>query len=253
MRYSFVCKENKQSKQIKNELLTLINGTLDEKNPEVVFSIGGDGTVLDAIHKYNLIIEDVLIVAIHTGSLGFYTEFLPNQLMLIKDLLAKKRAYLSYFLLKCTYNGKTNYALNEVTLFDQHRLFTGKIEVNGELLMNYKASGICVATPSGSTAYNKSLGGAIIDNNIKAMQISFIAPFQTLDTNMIGPVVLSSDKKIIIKPNNKQIDITFDHLIERGENVSEVVIKIASKKVKFLKNNNHNYIKRLREKFIMKI
>ncbi len=250
MKYAFVCKDEKLSKTIKEEIIKLVPGTLNEESPELVFTIGGDGTVLDAVRKYFKLIDQVVFVTIHTGNLGFYTEFLPNELELIKKLLIKKEVS-EYHLLKYQINNEEVFALNEITITDQHRLLEADIYIDNTYLMHIRGNGICLSTPTGSTAYNKSVGGAVLNPYMKAMQMSLIAPFESVNYPMLSPVVLA-EEEVKIVPKNRYIDITSDREWISKENVKEIKIKLGSKKVKFLKNSHNDFVKRLNEKFIGK-
>lgn len=250
MKYAFVCKDEKSSKIIKEEIISKLKGKEDNDQPDYVFTIGGDGTVLDAVRKYLRIVDEVIFITIHTGNLGFYTEFLPSQLDKIIEVLNDLKIN-EYHLLKYQIEREEVYALNEITITDQHRLLEADIFINDVYFMHVRGNGICLSTPTGSTAYNKSIGGAILNPHMEAIQLSLIAPFESVNFPMLTPVVLG--KEIIkIRPKNQYIDITSDREWISKENVKEIVISLASKQVKFLKNPDNNFIKRLNEKFIGK-
>ena len=118
--------------------------------------------------------------------------------------------------------------------------------------MDVRANGICISTPSGSTAYNKSIGGAIMDTSVKAFQLALIAPFQTANQKMISPIVLSLGQEITIVPQNKYLDLTFDRVFISSENIAEIKVRLTNKTVKFLKNKGIKFAKRVNEKFIGK-
>src|SRR5690554_2502788 len=114
MKVSFVYKRDLESIKLKEQLIETLTYEIDEENTDIVFTIGGDGTVLDAIRKYKHILEDVLFVTIHTGNLGFYTEFLPNQLDDVFELLSKNNPSVkTYPLIAFSYDGEEEIALNE--------------------------------------------------------------------------------------------------------------------------------------------
>lgn len=250
MRYTFLYKNEEKSIMIKKELENKLKGEYDEINPDFVFTIGGDGTVLDAVKKYLNIIDKVVFVTIHTGKLGFYTEFLPNEIDLILNLINDYDLNL-YHLINYQINDDVVYALNEITITDQHRLFEADIYIDDNYLMHVRGNGICISTPTGSTAYNKSVGGAVLNPEMKALQLSLIAPFESVNNKMLSPLVLTNEV-IKVKPNNKYVDITADRHWLSKEDVKEIEIKLANKTVKFMKNKSRNFIKRLNEKFIGK-
>ncbi|MGI6360172.1 MAG: NAD(+)/NADH kinase [Acholeplasmatales bacterium] len=250
MEYKIIFKNDKESIKVSNDLRKLINKE-ESNNPDVVFSVGGDGTFLDAVRMHLDVLDKVYFVSIHTGTLGFYTEFLPHELKNIIDNL-KHKTLNEFNLLKIDVDGEVNYALNEVTLTSQQHLLEGDVYVNKEHLMFVRANGLCISTPSGSTAYNKSLNGAILDFNVNALQLALIAPFETVDSRIISPLVLSKENEIIFKPKNKYFDITYDRMFMSMEDINTVKVSYSNKYVKYMINPKKSYINRLKEKFIGK-
>ncbi len=248
MRYKIVCKKDEKSLKVCAQLKKHLNKE-ESEHPDVIFSIGGDGTFLDAVRLYLDRIDEVFFVAIHTGTLGFYTQYLPNQLGdLLKDLENKQLE--TYNLLELAIDDEVSYALNEVTLSAHHQLLEGDIFINNEHLMKLRANGLCISTPSGSTAYNKSLKGAVMDANVNALQLALIAPFETTTSRMISPLVLSKEYTIVFKPINKYLDITFDRLFISKDDIDLIQIKYSNKYVKYMVNPKNSFIKRIKEKFI---
>ncbi len=250
MEYKIIFKGDKESIRVSNELRNLIKKD-ESENPDVIFSIGGDGTFLDAVRMHLDILDKVYFISIHTGTLGFYTEFLPHELKYIIDNL-KQKTLNQFNLLKIDVDGEVNYALNEITLTSQQHLLEGDVYVNDEHLMFVRANGLCISTPSGSTAYNKSLNGAILDFNVNALQLALIAPFETVNSRIISPLVLSKENEIIFKPKNKYFDITYDRMFMSTENINSVKVSYSNKYVKYMRNPKKSYINRLKEKFIGK-
>ena len=91
-RYAIVSKKDDVSRHlaalIKDELNELI---YDEEHPDIVISVGGDGTMIYSIHRYEHVLNDVSFVGIHTGTLGFFTDYLKDEYkQLVKDILTKE-------------------------------------------------------------------------------------------------------------------------------------------------------------------
>lgn len=135
----------------------------DNKNPEIVIVIGGDGTFLVAAHKYIEIISDVLMVGIHTGTLGFFADFKVDEIdMLIHSILNKKPKVSTKRLLKTKVvnNDDKNqiyYSLNEIRIENVIKTQILKVWINHVFLETFRGTGICVSTQPGSTGYNRSL------------------------------------------------------------------------------------------------
>ncbi len=252
MKYDVVYKNDDKSIKLKEELINKINVPLTKVNPNIVFTIGGDGTVLDAVRKHLDNLENITFVSINTGNVGFYTEFLPSDIDYIISRLKDRsiKELLSYSLLEFNIDDNKNYALNEVTFSVTHHLFEAGISVDNTHLMDLRADGLCISTPSGSTAYNKSLKGAVVDPTLEVLQMVVIAPFETVDKRVISPLVVSKNRSIQIKPVSKYFDVSFDRMFVTYQNVKNMEVLLSNKKASFLKNKTQNFPKRLNEKFI---
>ena len=250
MRYAVLNKKNKESISLRETLMGKIDATYDEIDPEVVFSIGGDGTVLNAVSKYAHILDRILIVAIHTGNLGFYTEFLPKDLDDILALLKTDYQINEFSLLSYKAGTHEGLAMNEVFVSGKFKMLEADVYIDQTLVMNTRGNGICISTPTGSTAYNYALGGAIIDHDIKAVQLTLAAPFDTIKHRMAYPIVLSEKHEFIIKPKNYDCELSADRLHINLHNVKEIRVKISTKTARFLKNEHNVFAKRIKDTFI---
>lgn len=144
--------------------------------------IGGDGTML---HAVSLLGEfEKPVAGIHVGTLGFLTSCRHDEINAFADAIAAGRFTTSTrTLLEATWHrpGKPAQkfiALNEVTLArgDTGRLVSLRARVNGELLNDYRADGLIIATPTGSTAYSLSAGGPLIAPEAGVFLITPICP-----------------------------------------------------------------------------
>lgn len=250
MRYAILHKSNPESLAVRQALMDKIDGIYDEVTPDIVFSIGGDGTVLNVISKYNAMLDRVLIVAIHTGTIGFYTEFLPSDLDDILALLKSDYSTNDFALLQYKTGAHMGYAMNEVFVSGCHKMLEAKVFIDDIEIMNTRGNGICISTPTGSTAYNYALGGAIVDHDIKAVQLTLSAPFETIKHRMAYPIVLSEKHEFIIKPKNQATELLADRFHLSLSNVKEIRVKISNKSAKFLKNPNNVFAVRIKDTFI---
>ena len=145
---------------------------INDTNPDIVISIGGDGMLLSAFHKYENQLDKVRFVGVHTGHLGFYTDYRDFELdQLVSNLQLDTGAKVSYPVLnvKVTLeNGdvKTFRALNEASIRRSDRTMVADIIINHVPFERFRGDGVTVSTPTGSTAYNKSLGGAVLHPTI---------------------------------------------------------------------------------------
>lgn len=133
---------------------------IDDENPDIVIAIGGDETLMSAFHKYFDQIDHIGFVGIHTGHLGFYTwhELIIEEI--IETLSQDKIPMIADPLVQATVtleNGEETV----LTGLNKRSIQTIKADVylNKQLFERFNGDGLCVSTPTGSTAYNKSLGG----------------------------------------------------------------------------------------------
>lgn len=252
MKYDIVYKNDNKSKKLKEEFIKKLNVKPTDENPNFVVTIGGDGTVLDAVRKYIDNLDNIFFVSINTGNIGFYTEFVPEDIDLVISMLKDRsiKEHLNYSLLEFNIDGKINYALNEVVFSVTHHLFEASVSIDNTHLMDLRADGLCVSTSSGSTAYNKSLKGSVVDPTLNILQIVTIAPFETIDKRVISPLIVSENRTVQIKPISTYFDVSFDRTFITYQNVENIEVRLSNKKAMFLKNIKQNFPKRLNEKFI---
>lgn len=239
------------------ELLTQIQFKLDDNNPEIIFTIGGDGTMLKAVHQYIDQIDQVVFVGVHTGKLGFYTDFIHNELDVLLTCL-KENVYsdIKFPLLEANVCQKEQclefYALNEITLINAYKTQHLDIFINDLLFESFQGTGICVATPSGSSAYNKSLGGALVHPNIPSFQLTEIGSinnnvYRTISSSMIFP------KDDVLKIRSRDFDevtITVDHTHQSLTEYDEIICKLSEKQVTLRQYRDNDFWKRVKKSFL---
>ena len=169
---------------------------------DIAAVLGGDGTMMHAVSRFGKFEKPV--AGINIGTLGFLTTCTDTDIGRFADAVAQGRFSTSpRMLLEATVirsDGSTlvYHALNEVTMArgETGRLVTLKAMVNGEWLNRYRADGLIVATPTGSTAYSLSAGGPLIAPQASVMVITPICPHSLSQRSL----VLSDDVEIEISP-----------------------------------------------------
>ena len=229
----------------------------DNKNPDVVFSIGGDGTFLRAVHMYIDKLEQIRFIGINNGSLGFFYDFakdeIPNIMKGLKDNSFKVK---EYNLLKglVTYRKSQEelYALNEIRIENPFHTLISKVLIDGEELENYRGNGLIVASALGSSAYNKSLGGSLIDNDLNALELTEIAGISNNIYRSLGSsLVIKGDKTITFSGALSNSVVGYDFLsIHKDEELLNVEISYSDKKVKIIYSDAHSYIQKIRKSFV---
>jgi len=243
------------------ELAALRGITEDEEEPDIVVTIGGDGTLLQAFHKFLHRLEEVSFVGVHTGHLGFFADWKANELDLLVSNMAEHaenrhaltvRYPVVEIVLKSRGGETVWHALNEFTVKGNNTMLVAELHINDELFEMFRGDGICVAAPMGSTAYNKSLGGAIIHPNLESIQVSEIASinnrvYRTLGSSLVLPRHHHCD---IIPRAGQKLLLSRDHLLEEAEDIESIACRVADKKVGFIRYRPFPFWTRVREAFI---
>lgn len=165
---------------------------------DLVISFGGDGTLIRAAHICSA--TGTPILGVHFGRFGFVTQCTSNELgAALSDFLDGKarvteRLMLQALLIRRGRSAGEFHALNEVAVLRSaiSNMIVVELAVDDYRLTAYPADGVLVATPTGSTAYNLSAGGPILDPRVRALVISAIAPH----TLTARPFIVDASAKI---------------------------------------------------------
>lgn len=236
---------------------------LDAKYPDVVISVGGDGTFLSAFHRFNHRLNEVRFVGIHTGHLGFYTDWrdfeIEEMVISLKQLGNTKEA-VSYPLLDVlieydeTENCQHSHflALNESVIRGVGKTMVSEVFIDGDLFESFRGDGLVVSTPTGSTAYNKSIGGAILHPKIDAFQFSELASLNNIVFRTLGsPVVIHREIPVQLKLNQQQdYFLTVDQLELPKRHIRSITYKIAKERIRFMPTRHLPFFTRVKEAFI---
>lgn len=211
--------------------------------------IGGDGTLLRA-SKLLIKNQNIDVFAVNAGTLGFLTEIKVFEFEKTFDEYLKgdiKKE--SRQLLEIEIRGKKFDALNEVVISKMHsnsKILDISVTTEKTKICSYKADGMIVATPTGSTAYSLSAGGPIVMPEIKAMVVTPIAP-HNLATR---PIVIDGLERLTLKlKSNQEGSLVVDGDIELkiGKN-EETFIRYSGKKITLILPKDRDYFSILREK-----
>jgi NAD+ kinase len=162
--------------------------TEEEVMPDMVVAVGGDGTMLGAVHR--AIIWDVPVLGFNLGTLGFLTEAQPDAMAeTVERLFANDFEIEERMTIAAKANGVVLQGINDVVVekIDSTRLVHLEVEVDGDHFTTYRADGLIVATPTGSTAYSFSAGGPIVDPGVSALVLTPVAAHSLFDRPMVLP------------------------------------------------------------------
>lgn len=233
----------------------------DQNQPDIVLSIGGDGTLLQAFHKYKHRLEHTAFVGIHTGRLGFFADWKPDEVgelaAHLRNCVSVQNMYTVHYPLveieiRTSSGVETELALNEFTLKGAGATLVAQLNINDDRFEMFRGDGICISTPTGSTAYNKSLGGGIIHPSLETIQIAEIASinnrvYRTLGSSIILPKHHHCD---IYPTSGQQIILTLDHLANQRNDLVSLRCRVAEQKVRFARFRPFTFWNRVREAFI---
>lgn len=219
--------------------------------PELLISIGGDGTFLDATALIRK--TDTPILGINTGRLGFLARVSSEDIkQAVDDYLVGEFEIEPRSLLEANLKHEDGeikgVALNEVTI---HKTDTASMViihtyVNGEFLNSYWADGLIISTPTGSSAYNLSVGGPIVAPASKNFIIAPIAPHNL----NVRPIIISDDSELTLRVEGRSDKslLTIDSRRHRVSTESEIVIKRSNHQVNLVKFYSQSFFKTLRNK-----
>src|SRR5256885_9100860 len=229
-RIAFVASAVAEAQQALAALVELY-GNRDPAEADVVVALGGDGLMLQTLHRHMRTGKP--IYGMHRGTVGFLmNEFSTHDLH--ARLAAARESVIHPLLMRAIdVHGaiQHHHAINEVALFRQtHQAARLRILIDDrERMAELIADGVLVATPAGSTAYNLSAQGPIIPINASLMALTPISPFRPrrwhgallADSARVRVEVLEADKRPVAAVADhdevravRMVDICMDHSIE---------------------------------------
>jgi NAD+ kinase len=236
---------------IKSECSVFTRHTEIKDNVRFLFSIGGDGTFLDA----TTLVRDanIPIIGVNTGRLGFLSSISINEIEVALEKIFKGQYVIDErTLLKLETSNKLfdgdNFALNELTVHkkDSSSMITIHAYLNDEYLNSYWADGLIVSTPTGSTAYSLSCGGPIILPGSDNFEITPIAPHNL----NVRPIVIpdNSEVKLKLEGRGDSFLISLDSRSETIDSSIELIIKKNDFQISSVRLEPHSQLTTIRNK-----
>ena len=225
------------------------------KSVDFVVVIGGDGTILRVARS--AAIFDTPILGINFGTLGYLADVEKvNAIDAIEkvlngDFTIENRMMLEPYVERGCVSHEINLALNEVCITNSvcSRMIKLSVEVNGEYFDTFRADGIIVSTPTGSTAYNLSAGGPILSPHTELMTITHICPH----TLYARPFVIDGNDVVRIRVqsnyNNVQMSCDGQSTVQM-KNDDVIVVKKSRDVTRIIKTTNMNFYDILRRKMV---
>jgi NAD+ kinase len=177
-----------------------------ETEPDLVFVLGGDGTMLKASRMY----RGRVLLGVNLGKVGFMSGMLPDEIEAgVEKVLGGGLEVQEYRMLEVLISGEEpNLAANDAVLIKKrpHQLISVDVEVGGEELFAFRCDGFIAATPLGSTAYALSAGGPIISGDAGCYVLVPIAPHALVSR----PLVLGEDQVAVLKLVEREALLSLD-------------------------------------------
>jgi NAD+ kinase len=249
---SFLARIEKKLK-LPKEIDTFTTHTDIAGKVDYMFSVGGDGTLLDTI----TLIRDseIPIIGINVGRLGFLTSIGKEEIDQAVDAIERStfvfdQRSLIHLESNIELFGEESFALNEMTIHkkDTSSMITIHTFLNGEHMNSYWADGLIVSTPTGSTGYSLSVGGPVV---FPAANNFVIAPVAPHNLN-VRPIIVPDDNVISfeIEGRNTNFLCTLDSRYKTIDSSFQLAVRKESFSVKLARLNDSNFLKTLRNKMM---
>ncbi|HEX2294584.1 MAG TPA: NAD(+)/NADH kinase [Actinomycetota bacterium] len=219
------------------------------ERPDLVVSLGGDGTMLRAAqHAHE---ADVPLLGVNLGTLGYLTEVdATHEVEALERVLAGEFEIQDRMMLSCSVDGDGGFVgLNEVLVerASRRRLVRLGVTVGGESLGDFNADGIIVATPTGSTAYALSAGGPIVSPRAECLVVVPVSAHMVFSR----PFVLAPDEvvEITVRDSGQAASLSLDgHLGSDLGSGATAVVRRHERPLKLVRLGGPRFIERLRTK-----
>ena len=219
-----------------------------ETGIEALLGVGGDGTVLSAAA---LAVELGLPVAgVNIGRVGYLAEFEVGEVDALAAALAGNlMAVVDRMTVEVEHSGRRAMAANDIVLekAESERIIEIEVEIDGHRFARYRADGIIVATPVGSTAYSLSAGGPVVDPKLEAMVLTPVAPHSLLSRSIVLSAATEVHLSVAIdRPARVNVDGREFARVDPG---GRVVVRRGPLPVRFLTLGRHPFPMAVRHQF----
>ena len=230
------------------------------KTADLIVCIGGDGTLLQLMQTYQF--PTVPVAGIHTGHLGFFQDVTTDGIDdLIKCFNSGDYTIQPYNIAKAViqHDGKETVirALNEFAITSPARhSIRLSLSINNSFIENFYGDGILVATPAGSTGYNYSLGGCIVDPRLNVFQVTPMAPMNTVAyRSLTSSILLPQSDKLIITPDRNSdkstlLSVYYDGVNNIFENVESITFTLSKRRINLLRTSDSTFWNVVKDKFL---
>ena len=220
---------------------------------DLMLVLGGDGTMIATARMVGD--QEVPVVGVNYGGLGYLAEFRIEELFsALESILSgnyrlDRRVMLDVELRRGTDPPKTSRVLNDVVINKSALARIIEIEAYFDryFVNAFRADGLIVSTPTGSTAYNLSAGGPVVFPSMNAMVVTPICPFTLSNRPIVVPD--NAEIELLLKTDNEEVALTLDGQVGFPMEVADrVVIRKSRTTFNIIQPSNRNYFDVLRDK-----
>jgi len=220
---------------------------------DLILVLGGDGTMIGTARMVGD--TEVPVIGVNYGGLGYLAEFRIEELFAALESILKgeykleKRVMLAVELFRGEDNVSRNRVLNDVVINKSAlaRIIEIDAYLNSQFVNSFRADGLIVSTPTGSTAYNLSAGGPVIYPSMNAIVITPICPFTLSNRPIVVPD--ESEIELRLKTEEEEVALTLDGQVGFPLKVADrVVIRKSRTTFNLVQPMNRNYFEVLRDK-----
>ncbi len=228
----------------------------DYRDANIIASVGGDSAFLQATRKTNFR-QDCLYIGISTDHLGFYTDFtIHDAENMIKAIDQEQIEVRRYSTLEVVIDDETPfYCINECSIRSNIiKTFVLEVYIDNLHFETFRGDGMIVSTPTGSTAYNKSVNGAVVDPHLPSMQISEIASLNNNEYRTLGTsFLLGADRTLtleVVQDGNDHPIIGVDNEALSVRHAHKIRTRISGNQIKVLKLKNNSFWNKVQRNFL---
>lgn len=227
------------------------------KDVDFVISVGGDGTFLRACQAIGF--ADVPIIGINTGHLGYFTELMPDEMHKLVGIFQNGDYTIQEYKLieSCVETSESsfdlNLALNDVQVRHQGTTMIHlKVNVGNNFVETFFGDGVLVSSSAGSTAYNYSLGGSIVDPRISLLQMVPIAPANNKSYRCFtSSIIVPAEQELVIEPEDINNNVVIIDGIEIPiKDLKKITISLSDKSVKIIRLPGYDFWGKVKSKLL---
>ncbi len=252
-----VCYLQSESTKSESQHVRYTDASMIPKDVECVIALGGDGTLLHA--SRDLVDTSLPLLGVNLGTLGYLAEIELSAIaptldrLIADDYSIEDRMMLQGTVVSASGERSENIALNDIVISRRGplRVVDFNVYVDDVFLCSYRADGIIVATPTGSTGYSLSAGGPIVSPDASLILLTALAPHTLISRTIVLPdnvaVTVEIEKSRYAEAGGAEAYFDGDTCLIPGKG-DRIVISRSEKTTHLIKMNHTSFVKNLREK-----